>query len=52
MELHRRTCAMFEPMIPISNLFGWLLTGMGLMAILNLILKHDRRRVATSTGSA
>ena len=39
-----------QPMIPISNLVGWLLTGMGLMAILNFILKHDRRRVATSTA--
>jgi uncharacterized membrane protein len=40
----------FQPMIPLSNLFGWLLTGMGLMAILNLILKHDRRRTGTSTA--
>ena len=39
-----------QPMIPISNLVGWLLTGMGLMAILNFILKHDRRRVAASTA--
>jgi putative membrane protein len=37
-------------MIPLSNLFGWMLTGMGLIAILNLVLKHDRRRTGTSTA--
>jgi putative membrane protein len=39
----------FQSMIPLSNLFGWLLTGMGLIAILNSILKYDRRRTGTST---
>ena len=40
----------FQPEIPLSNAFGWLLTGMGLMAILNLALRKDRRKVATSTA--
>lgn len=33
----------FQPEIPLSNAFGWLLTGMGLMALLNLLLPRDRR---------
>jgi putative membrane protein len=33
-----------QPEIPLSNTFGWLLTGMGLMAILNKILRFDRRQ--------
>jgi putative membrane protein len=32
-----------QPDIPLSNTFGWLLTGMGLMAILNRVLRKDRR---------
>lgn len=40
----------FQPEIPLSNAFGWLLTGMGLMAILNLVLRKDRRKVSTSTA--
>jgi putative membrane protein len=40
----------YQPEIPLSNTFGWLLTGMGLMAILNLVLRKDRRKVATSTA--
>ena len=32
-----------QPQIPLSNAFGWLLTGMGLMAILNKALRMDRR---------
>jgi putative membrane protein len=32
-----------QPDIPLSNTFGWLLTGMGLMAILNRVLRLDRR---------
>jgi putative membrane protein len=28
----------FQPEIPLSNMFGWLLTGMGLMGILNKFL--------------
>ena len=38
-----------QPEIPISNPIGWLLAGMGLMAILNKLLHLDRRRVGTST---
>ena len=44
------TSVPFQPEIPLSNAFGWLLTGMGLMAILNLALRKDRRKVATSTA--
>ncbi len=44
------TSVPFQPEIPLSNTFGWLLTGMGLMAILNLALRKDRRKVATSTA--
>ena len=40
----------FQPEIPLSNAFGWLLTGMGLMAILNAVLRVDRRKVSTSTA--
>jgi putative membrane protein len=40
----------FQPEIPLSNAFGWLLTGMGLMAILNVVLRVDRRKVSTSTA--
>ena len=40
----------FQPEIPLSNAFGWLLTGMGLMAILNAVLRIDRRKVSTSTA--
>lgn len=38
----------FQPEIPLSNTFGWLLTGMGLIAILHLILPRDRRKVGAS----
>ena len=40
----------FQPEIPLSNAFGWLLTGMGLMAILNAVLRVDRRKISTSTA--
>jgi putative membrane protein len=33
-----------QPEIPLSNTFGWLLTGMGLMAILNRSLQYDRKQ--------
>jgi uncharacterized membrane protein len=33
-----------QPEIPLSNAFGWLLSGMGLMAILNKFLRQDRRK--------
>jgi putative membrane protein len=39
-----------QPEIPLSNAFGWLLTGMGLMAILNAVLRIDRRKVTTSSA--
>ena len=32
----------YEPMIPLSNAAGWLFAGMGLMALLNKTLSHDR----------
>lgn len=38
----------FQPEIPLSNTFGWLLTGMGLIAILHLMLPRDRRKVTAS----
>jgi putative membrane protein len=34
----------FAPMIPLSNSFGWLLTGMGLIALLHWALPQDRRK--------
>ncbi len=33
-----------ESNIPLSNAFGWLLAGIGLMAILNLVLPKERRK--------
>ncbi|MFZ9879375.1 MAG: carotenoid biosynthesis protein [Candidatus Nanopelagicaceae bacterium] len=38
----------FQPEIPISNAFGWLLTGMGLMALLNFALPKERRSLGAS----
>ena len=38
----------FQPEIPLSNAFGWLLTGMGLMALLNLLLPKERRSLGAS----
>ena len=34
----------FEPMIPLSNAAGWLFAGMGLMALLHVVLPRDRRK--------
>lgn len=34
----------YEPMIPLSNAAGWLFAGMGLMALLHLLLPRDRRK--------
>jgi len=34
----------FQPEIPLSNLAGWLFAGMGLMALLNLVLPKERRK--------
>jgi putative membrane protein len=38
----------FQPEIPLSNTFGWLLTGMGLMALLNIFLPKERRSLGSS----
>ncbi len=38
----------FQPEIPLSNAFGWLLTGMGLMALLHLLLPSERRSLGSS----
>lgn len=38
----------FQPEIPLSNTFGWLLTGMGLIAILHLILPRELRKFGAS----
>jgi putative membrane protein len=38
----------FTPEIPLSNAFGWLLSGMALMAILHAILPRDRRKQSAS----
>jgi putative membrane protein len=39
-----------QPEIPLSNAFGWLLTGIGLMAILHRALRRDRRKVTRTTS--
>ena len=36
----------FTPEVPLSNAFGWLLSGMALIAILHLVLPRDRRKVS------
>lgn len=36
-----------EPTIPLSNTFGWLLSGMTLMAILHSVLPKERRKQGT-----
>jgi len=38
----------FQPEIPLSNTFGWLLTGMGLIGILHLILPRELRKIGAS----
>ena len=38
----------FQPEIPLSNTFGWLLSGMALIGILHLILPRDCRKVGAS----
>lgn len=40
----------FQPMIPLSNAFGWLLTGMGLMAILHGALPRERMKRGLSSA--
>jgi putative membrane protein len=39
-----------QPEIPLSNAFGWLLTGIGLIAILHKVLRRDRRKVTVPTS--
>ena len=39
----------FQPEIPLSNAAGWLFAGMGLMALLHLILPKERRKVGASS---
>ncbi len=41
----------FQPEIPLSNTFGWLLTGMALIAILHQVLPRDRRKSSASFGA-
>jgi putative membrane protein len=38
----------FQPEIPLSNMFGWLLSGITLMAILNKALPKERRKYGSS----
>ena len=38
----------FTPEVPLSNAFGWLLSGMALIAILHLVLPRDRRKESAS----
>ena len=46
-EISGRTVP-FQPEIPLSNAFGWLLAGMGLMALLNVTLPKERRSLGYS----
>jgi len=41
----------FQPEIPLSNMFGWLLAGIALMAILNLFLPKEQRKYGSSLGA-
>ena len=38
----------YQPEIPISNAFGWLLSGMALMTILHFVTPRDRRKNGSS----
>lgn len=38
----------FQPEIPLSNTFGWLLSGMGLIALLHLLLPRERRKIGAT----
>lgn len=42
----------FQPEIPVSNAFGWLLSGMALMTILHFSTPRDRRKVGGSLIAA
>ena len=41
----------FQPEIPISNTAGWLFAGMGLIALLNLLLPRERRKESANAGA-
>jgi putative membrane protein len=41
----------FESEIPLSNAAGWLFAGMGLMALLNLSLPKERRKISADSGA-
>ena len=49
-EISGRTVP-FQPMIPLSNTFGWLLSGMALIALLHQILPRERRKEPASFGA-
>jgi putative membrane protein len=42
----------FQPEIPLSNMFGWLLAGIALMAILNFSLPKEQRKYGSSLLAA
>ena len=42
----------FMPEIPASNALGWFLSGILLMALLHLVLPHQRRRAGSETTVA
>jgi putative membrane protein len=42
----------YAPEIPLSNPFGWLLSGLTLIAILHFVLPTERRKEAPSTMAA
>lgn len=42
----------FQPEIPLSNMFGWLLAGITLMAILNIALPKEKRKYGSSLLAA
>ena len=39
----------FQPEIPLSNTAGWLFAGMGLIALLNLVLPKERRKTGVNS---
>jgi putative membrane protein len=41
----------YQPEIPLSNTFGWLLSGIALIAILHQVLPRDRRKSSASFGA-
>jgi uncharacterized membrane protein len=41
----------FQPEIPLSNAAGWLFIGMGLIAILNLVLPRERRKESADSAA-